>query len=145
MNDLDPKKIFDGIHAATELIKGVRGPFKALRPLVKRVPWRGVARIFARRLRTFAHAMVAAMRLPTPWSRACLAIKFALTVIAYVAFLFCLALVVADFNLFSRAHFTPKQSVAATLLLLFAAWGTIVTFAQAEWLRFLMAKNSRIL
>lgn len=145
MDSLDPKEIVDGVRAASAMAKSARGLINELYPLVKGIPWLGIARVSARGFRKIAEAMMAAVRLPTPWPRASLAIKFSLTVIAYIGFLFCLTLSVADFDLLSKAHLTFKQSVLAALFLLFAAWGTAVTFAQAEWLRFLMAKNSRVL
>lgn len=145
MNDLDPKKIIDGIHTATELAKDARGLIKQLTPLVRRIPWRSIARGFAWGLRKLVKGMFEMMRLPEPWPRACLAIKFSLTVLSYFVFMLCLALLVANCDLIFRTHLSAGQSVGATIFIVFATWGTAVAFAQAEWLRYLIAKNSRIL
>lgn len=145
MNDLDPKKIIDDIHTATEIVKSARGLIKEVVPLMKKIPWRAVARGSAMALRKILEAMREAVRLPEPWPRACLLIKSILTIASYLIFLTCLALLIADCYLFSKTHLSTKQTVAAIAFLIFASWGTAAAFAQAEWLRVLMAKNSRIL
>jgi hypothetical protein len=145
MSELDPKQVADGIHAATELAKTTRGLIKELGPLVKKIPWHTLARVSASLLRTILAGLKESVRFPEPLPRTTLAIKFLSTIGSYIAALFCLVLFAADAELIGEVHPTSIKLAKAVAFLIFTGWATVAALAQAEWLRFLLAQNSRLL
>lgn len=145
MNDLDTKSLLDGIRATTELVKGARGLIAELDSLVRRIPWLGIARTLRWTFGKFLEAMRESVRFPEPPRFAILCLKFSAAVASYFLAALCLALLIADVGLLCQIPLAAMKRVEAIAVLIFMLWLVVAAFAQAAWLRVLLAQDSRVL
>jgi hypothetical protein len=145
MDDFNPQKIVIDLHTATQIAKGARRLIKEAFPLIKKLPWRPFLQGTKWLLKSGVEVMKESVRFPEPPRRTIFVVKFLATVASYLLVLWSALLVVADIGLFYEVQLPPVKEVAALALLAFMIWMTVAAFAQASWLRFLMAQNSRVL
>ena len=145
MNDLDTKNILDGIRATTELAKAARGLIKELDLLTKKIPWRSIARALRWTCGKFLEALRESVRFPEPPRFAIFCLKFSATVASYFLAALCLALLIADVGLLCQIPLAAMKRVEAIAVLIFMLWLVVAAFAQAAWLRVLLARDSRVL